>query len=1118
MSVEDLCQQLEPLRHVERVQHLLELGRRAAQGEADAQSIVEALATSTSRYQRTLAVATTFGSRDAALLHRLLNDPSRVVRLRAQKAASTLLSDDELLHALRRAASPIALHRLVARLVQKRRLSPVQRFLEEALTANADPRLADLLGHGAPALVESALDEQVRELSLDGLRRLARRHPRLVLEHFEARMVKGLDPRTRYQLLTALAPLARHAPLATLPLAERLWRAGVSHFHVIEALREILRQHPRETFDVLRSLRDSLRVSAMGPFMVVNFDKVVHLLDAERLAYLIEHAPTTLSDGGRARRWFLRLDEAQRTVVIDTWLDRGEAYWGAFLFRHVASEGPHAKRRELAYRRFSAAVQNKEGVAPLASLMDLPRDLKLREGRRHLHDLEALATRTEERIAYAALLPLDEAKEALASFTSHPEGEVRAVAMRALATLPATYPESMSDVLALVASRRFEQDPVRMAMLDALSTLPLRAFSVDVLPALGEVFQHALDAADLSHTTSFHIERLCVRLFRVDATWSAGWLSKLLTVRGVPSSVGLIDGLTPEQARALVPAVSPLCREWADRERAAALIWLARSFGLRLREAPPLVDALVRLATQQPFVHVAAAALDLLKQHAPARFAETFPRLLEADASAIVVPAVARAVSTRRQDLLAPALSGKRMKGRFASGRTHWVVEFWAGYGAWTESQQCAQAELLTKLLKDKKRDVPTLRSGIDSLVNLHFAPGDRLAGFAEDVRPPMREMVVRALARVDDPSSARLLIDALGDERARWAIYALRAILREQPQADAVAILRGAPMHKVTVAKEVIRIAGELGGAAGYEFLVRQDRAALHRDVKIALLRALWDHLSHDETWAAFAEAVEDPDWVVASRLSDVPVLRLNSTSEARITALMVRVLERPEPEARRYLLQRAAHLPLADGDRVLFGACLRHLGAPHQDEVEAAFGAVLQRMDPGEVPQVVARIEELLPQRRTLATLHRLLAKRVGPYAPKHVLAVGDGLLQCIEPDPLLAAHTLALVGALRETRGLVDMLRSFSQRDLLHHDVMEAALEAIRGVRVADFVDQKLRDESDPRLRRLGLGALEHAARPKHGWTRARKERLESYRADPDPQVAAHAAFVFPPVTKR
>ena len=51
-------------------------------------------------------------------------------------------------------------------------------------------------------------------------------------------------------------------------------------------------------------------------------------------------------------------------------------------------------------------------------------------------------------------------------------------------------------------------------------------------------------------------------------------------------------------------------------------------------------------------------------------------------------------------------------------------------------------------------------------------------------------------------------------------------------------------------------------------------------------------------------------------------------------------------------------------------------------------------------------------------------------------------------------------------------------------------------------------------DARLRRLGLAAAVAQATQPAGWTAALRARLDQYRADPTPLVAAAAQFTFPP----
>ena len=61
-------------------------------------------------------------------------------------------------------------------------------------------------------------------------------------------------------------------------------------------------------------------------------------------------------------------------------------------------------------------------------------------------------------------------------------------------------------------------------------------------------------------------------------------------------------------------------------------------------------------------------------------------------------------------------------------------------------------------------------------------------------------------------------------------------------PAAAAVALLRGVKLDKVTVAKECVRLLGDIPSDAAFAELRRLDGEELHRDVRVALLRASGD------------------------------------------------------------------------------------------------------------------------------------------------------------------------------------------------------------------------------------------------------------------------------------
>lgn len=1124
MAADAFLAELEGLTHAARQKRMVDLGR-ASLTDGEAKALVASLVASEDAYARALAAASLYGSRDGALAVSLMNDPSRIVRTRAARTVPVLCDDAQAALALARATTARARMKLAVALRRKKRVAAIDAFFEATTALDEDRTLVDLLPFASAAALDRAGPVLERVGGATAWMRLVKMHSarfaRWVTQALgqepAARM--SADPRLRWRIAGVAAVFAKRDPTAALALFRMLLESDEEPGSpIVRAMApHLLRKHPRETFDILRARHErGAPARPPGAFGILRLDRVGHRLGAERLVYVVEHAWTTLSDGKRAKRWFLRLADSDRAAVIDAWLARGRGAWGAFLLRHVPLDHPDPGRvvaRKKAYVRWSTEAQSHEGIIAVSALEPLPPDLRHHEARRHLA-LPVLSTRADVRNAYASLLPFEEAKAALASFLGHPEGEERAKADRALIGSVLHEPASMPLALAFVRARKFEQDPVRLAMIDTLASLPVRRFRPEHLDDVGAIVADALDAADCSHATASAAERLVVRLFRVDAMWGATLLTTILSKRGsISAGGGLVDALLPSDVDRLAPGLVELASTWATQERSGALLWVARSLGIRLRRVPALLDALERMSREQPFVGVAALALELLRKHAPARFAAIVPELVAADASYVIVESIATFVSVYRQDLLAPFVSDTPMTGRFATGRTSWAIRFRRGHGRWTSRLHAQHATAWTKLLADEKRDVPTLVAAIATLAELAFAPRDALLPFASDPRPPVRETAIRALPWLDSGQGVPTLLACLEDDRARWAIYALRKAFSEMPKARVLGHLRAAPMTKVTVAKEVLRLLGELGGREAFdELLAIEKKADLHRDARIALLRALWDHVEREETWPVFERAVAHPDWVVASKLADIPLDRLSVEAQARVVDLLVRILGRPEPEARLDLLRRAAYLPINDTTRTFLRALVKQLGAPRHDEALAAAHAVINRMGESEVELVLERLRELAPRREHFLAL--LPAFTPHAYSRAHVRTLAESIVTMFARDPLATVHYVRFAGSVFDWKRLAAVLEDLGARDFLHSDAMMAAYEAVARCVHPASLEARFAKHPNPRLRRLGVEALKHASAPKDGWSKERREKLENYRADRAPLVAAAAVYVFPP----
>jgi hypothetical protein len=162
---------------------------------------------------------------------------------------------------------------------------------------------------------------------------------------------------------------------------------------------------------------------------------------------------------------------------------------------------------------------------------------------------------------------------------------------------------------------------------------------------------------------------------------------------------------------------------------------------------------------------------------------------------------------------------------------------------------------------------------------------------------------------------------------------------------------------------------------------------------------------------------------------------------------------------------------------------------------------------------------VRQVLPNRRALVTMVRTLQATL-PWYRGHMLPTVRAVLTVLARDPLTAVLQVEVAVSALLWNETLDLLRHWATTDLLHAEVVTAAVAAIQASaqRAAPddlvAVETRLRGEADPRLRRVALAALIAHAQSPRGWDAEHLARLQSYRADPAPLVAAAAQFTLPP----
>jgi hypothetical protein len=1155
--------------HRERCAWAIRTGRQARAGDPAALAALAALEAGPV-VDRRLALLACHTSHQGDRVVRGLADPSKHVRAMAYSLVPFACDEAQTVTGLARAWE-VRRDTRMAQAVRDRGPNPaIDAHVAWLLEGDRDPRSIDLLPLASAEAVTRHLARALDRPSAAFWKRLLRYHPNILADVLTDAVLArpgAPHPDWRRRISDALPALCARAPDGALRLLHALCARGEKP----EGIEVVARHRPGGVLTLLESwsrpLPDGLFASA------------VERMSPEERARAITQNPSSL---GSAERVLDRCGADTGPDLLRAWLPVAERTprWGGPLLRAAPLDEATLDRL---YEAWSRAAQDREGIVARNLLDGLPPDLQAREARRHLHRVTELQTRPAVRLPYAEHLPWDEAVTELTAYTGHPDAGTRGLAVVTLLRIAGRRPaerELVPRALAMVRARKFEQDPIRGLMLDALAAWPREVWAPEHLDDVGAALRDALDASDLSQGTARSGERLVVGLFRLDSAWGTRWLGTWVKERGALHDPRLGAHLTDDEVRAAAAALLAIARAWSASERVPQLIALAQSLGARLVLVPGLCDVLEQVHRATPHGYqalelllvlraaererydrllpaflarwakgdgwwnplhalaqrldvlddalvdallehvrtgshlVAASAVTILSKKAHAPLDRALAGLLAADPSLVILREIQWHLHVRRQDLLTPFLGHRVITGRFATGNTRWLLPFDRGFVRWSAPQQQLFAQTLTGLLAEPDRDTPTLLRVVSILPRLVDAPAAPLLALAKDERPVVREKAIRVLGRCDAGEGVPVLVECLGDERARFAIYALRAAVLETPPARAAPLLRGAPMRKVTVAKEIVRLLGELRGDEAYGHLVALDAGDLHRDVRVALLRALWDHLARAPTWDIYERAATGPDPILATRVGDVPADRLTVAIDARLSALLARVLDRPEPEARIELLRRATGLPVRDVARRFLAAVGARLRARTIDEQRAAAAALVWRAteaDEGEVGRALAAARD---DRRAVGVLCEALVAGE-PRQRATVARLVRGALDAVSTDPRLAPLEVQLAAATVDGRGLAARLSAMSAGGRLHVGVIEdpswrAALGALPPSELEPF-EAALHTAVDPALRLAALRALERAAGPGQGWTVPRRARLAQFQADPSPAVSGAAQRV-------
>ena len=1039
-------------------------------------------------FERRLALQSCYGSRDGARVARMASDSSRLTRNLAVTIAAEICDVAQLEQIFAPLNDKSRRHLLVL-LIRRERRAEIDALIEFARARGDNWQL--LLSLGSIELIERHFAAAFAAANANDWARLARAHPRWALEKLTqgAQNLSAPDDNLLSQANAALGVAAHRAPDAALQLIQtlsahqplaRLEIAPLLNYRPLEIARLVLQND--ETPES-RAPVPSRWGTLQPPTRQLNFARLAPRLPLETLLELARRRPETLSG---LERNLKALEPAVRGQLFEqigrSWRD-----------------------------------ENGQIAAHLVQLLPPPH--RETEARRNLA-LPSLGARPTFWLPYASLLPFDETRQKTEPFLGDPDPDLRAAALRALIGSLRFHFARADEILTILEARRNEQDPIRAAIFGALSQLPPSRWSAPQLQTMARLIRFGLDARDLSTTTAGAMQQFVVGALPFVPIWASEQLAILFKERGQISIYGLQNRLSDAQMQIVGAALLPVLRGWLDRER-SPFISAFSAFGRRLKKWDAGAALLIQAAKNGP-VSIASSAASLLANQRRDDFAALVPQLLKLDKSWGTQAAVYEYVSYKAPNLLTTAMLGRnKINGKFWTGRTRFVLPISDGFAHWDVDQQQLFALTLAEVIEDAGRDLPAAIRAIGALANLPDIAPTALIQFASlrNERLALREAALRSLSHLDAGGGVAALIEALDDERARIAIYGLRRALMEMPAARALQILREVPLNKVTVAKEVVRLLGDLGAADAFDFLLELAANQTHRDVRVAIGRALWEHLDDERSWPILREFAASDDAAIAQMAARTTAPRLSQTAKTRLAELLAGLLRHAEARVRMEVMANPS-LALLETKGALREGLFAALSSRFPEEYRAGAAAICASAAARDADLAARAIAQLLPRRRALSEVLETLSYQI---TSRHFAAVTRAILDELARDPLTTQAAIGFAYAGLSQSEWADWLENALQSGTLHAGALDAATSLLsnpynparanRAVGSDESLLNRWRNADAPELRRLALADLVGAAQSGDGWSGERLAQLEKFRADESLLVSAAAQWTFP-----
>ena len=1070
MDINSLLNECELVSHTDRVKLMVHYGQ-IARTDSGTKTVIAQLFQG-SLYERQLGLYTCYGSRDISPALQVLDGQSQILHALVIRLLVLLANDEKILGLLNSTPKHLVSY-FVTHLRRRRRFNPINAFVEQLVTGNGRTAiLRKLLPHASKNVVERLLPQALEHLTSSDWTVLIQRHPSVAYDY----VCNWVEQAERLNLA-----LLQHVNSLLKQLAKTDFKADTGLVLLRKVLKKIsLRQISFEPFWKMFPQEIAQIVSDRNDLMYLPISKAFRDLEIEQLLFLYKQYPKS-----HMSRWEFQILTSEQRLAI--------------------------------YQLAGRAWQSKDGVLSSDIVELLPMTEREAEARRHLK-LTAFELRPQDRIPYFSFLQWNEAMALQAPFLKHNDADIRSDSICSQIAATRFQEAHLGDALQLVLRHHSEQDPVREHILQALANLPAGRWKEDHFDALERIIRDALNASDLSQASVDQLFSLVVRILMFHPGWASSQLSLIIReVEKVPQRPFPLAGhcSIKDAMQHIGIALLPIIKSWQDNSKELLLVHLAKILGDRILYLPQLLDMLEEVLQVTHSESTVTDILHMLVKYRPRIPHIILPRLLQTDPSLILVEAVRNYMQHNLQHLVTPYLGENTYDGRFSAGKQGQVLPLYRGFQRWTIAQQELFAQTLLQVIREQK-GLFELRNLMKQLSGLRFVNADHLIQLTKSERSIIRDCALRALGHVDAGKSMPTLVEALGDERGRIAVYALRCALKSLPPLNALELLRTTPQTKITVAKEIVRLVGDLEIEEAYQYLLSVQKQELHRDVRIALLSALWSYPERPHTWEIFRQTTQDPNPSVAKAVLSIPDSGLSPGMRVLLNELILGLLSHQKAEVRLDALESCISLDLEDTEQLIH-RCFELLHSPLDQESNSAASIIFRTHSETRTALVRKSFTRLLKDRRALSRIVDVALMHLRDKQPG-TLSTTHAILDVLETDPLTLSLRLKIIFAtlpwIEISEQLLRIGPSLHADRLVQAEILINQVSPVPDERSLSELELTMAGSDDERLRRLALVVLCLQSRMAKGWTEKMRARLVKYRQDKSLLVAEAACFCFPP----